>query len=316
MCPNDPRPSGDPLSAGGPLSSGDEPQGGFRVYPLVGEPLASAPSGPPAYQPYRPQPGQAVAPAWDAPDPDPGPMRVSEPARKPKKRRSLVIAVLTALVIVPIGLMVLFVVNPNDFGGPDRAPVPGSGPAEVGGNHAGEVLITRSFDDYNLDDADFSGSNLSVVTFENASLTDARFADTIIRSGSFDNARAGDADFDGAVIATTTFQAAQLSGASFHAITGSVLDFSDATLVGASFEGARLSIVDFSGATLAGADLTGLTFLMSGDFSDAGLQGARLGGADLRAANLEGADLAGATYDDATQWPAGFDIPDTAVKVD
>ena len=68
-------------------------------------------------------------------------------------------------------------------------------------------------------------------------------------------------------------------------------DLPGAVLVGADFEGALLDNVNLAGARL----------------TDASLRGVRLHDVDLSEASLSGADLGGATYDEATQWPIGFD---------
>jgi uncharacterized protein YjbI with pentapeptide repeats len=86
----------------------------------------------------------------------------------------------------------------------------------------------------------------------------------------------------------------------------------DANLRGVDLSFTGLVEVHFNRADLTGADLSCAHFEMT-EFNDAKLKHAKLAGVDLRAAgtfysvDLEGADLRGAFYDDATDFPDGFD---------
>jgi hypothetical protein len=98
-------------------------------------------------------------------------------------------------------------------------------------------------------------------------------------------------------------------------------ELSGASLSGASLNRANLSAADLPRANLFGADLRRAN--LSGAFlSGASLSGANLGQANLSGANLSGANLSGvnlseARYDDATNWPDGFNpIAAGAKKVD
>lgn len=101
------------------------------------------------------------------------------------------------------------------------------------------------------------------------------------------------------------------------------VDFAQAILSGANFAGANLSNCEMRSAVLRGtlltaADLSEAT-LDEADLTNANLRGALLArttfkqadlrGADLRGATLEAADFTGATYNDKTQFPAGFTPP-------
>ena len=88
------------------------------------------------------------------------------------------------------------------------------------------------------------------------------------------------------------------------------VDLAGAYLVGVLFTNARLRDANLSGAWLQRADLRGA------DLRGANLNGADLTGAYVNRSDLRGADLRGAVltdiqinvalYDDATQWPDGF----------
>jgi len=114
-----------------------------------------------------------------------------------------------------------------------------------------------------------------------------------------------------------------------------------APLWGANLRGAALQAADLQGAILVKAVLQGAD-LKGAKLQRAVLQEANLQGADLRAANLQGADLweaclqradlrlvdlstvrylettalGDAKADSKTQWPEGFQVPDTVVMVE
>jgi len=79
-----------------------------------------------------------------------------------------------------------------------------------------------------------------------------------------------------------------------------------AWLAGADLTTARLQHADLANANLTDANLA-YADLRDTDLTQANLAGANLRGADLRGARLVGVRLRGSWYDEATQWPAGFD---------
>jgi hypothetical protein len=91
-------------------------------------------------------------------------------------------------------------------------------------------------------------------------------------------------------------------------------------LRGANFKNADLTAASLQGCDLRAADLSGTTLahttLYLADLRGANFANAKMKACDLRQARLEGADLRGAeivecrllaTFDEATQWPDGFD---------
>src|SRR5262249_23609273 len=90
----------------------------------------------------------------------------------------------------------------------------------------------------------------------------------------------------------------------------------NANLAGATIRRANLYMAHCRGADLRGADLQAASLwgadlkradLEGANLSDTNLTGACLLGTRLQSARLEGADLTCAYYDEATEWPAGFD---------
>jgi uncharacterized protein YjbI with pentapeptide repeats len=86
-------------------------------------------------------------------------------------------------------------------------------------------------------------------------------------------------------------------------------------LKGANLKGAKLWLSNLQGANLRGANLQDANLsmtnlqganLQNADLSMTNLQGANLKGSDLRGALLREADFIGAEYNDATQFPEGF----------
>jgi uncharacterized protein YjbI with pentapeptide repeats len=87
-------------------------------------------------------------------------------------------------------------------------------------------------------------------------------------------------------------------------------DLHEASLERASLQGASLWGTDLRTANLKGA------YLHAARFRRTDLRGCDLRGADLnRVQDLEGSRLEGAKANTETQWPEGFQVPDTVVMV-
>jgi uncharacterized protein YjbI with pentapeptide repeats len=91
-------------------------------------------------------------------------------------------------------------------------------------------------------------------------------------------------------------------------------NFSGAVLTGAELWHCKLLKADLSGANLSDADLSHAILekanLKGANLKGAKLDNAKLQGADFTDANLEDASLGGAQFDEATQFPAGFALPE------
>ena len=152
----------------------------------------------------------------------------------------------------------------------------------------------QDLSDLNLQGVNFKGANLQGVKFKGTGLQGARFQgadleDAYFRGRKNKGAELRGIDFQGANLTYTYMSQAELQGADFR---------------GATLHGTRLGEANLQGAKFQGADLTGARFY------ETKLQGAKFQGADLTGIDyLEtctGLDTI--EYDEATIWPAGFDI--------
>ncbi len=155
----------------------------------------------------------------------------------------------------------------------------------------------RVFWESNLDGAHLAGVTIASPSnaFQRASFSGCDLEDAVLTGGSasfqfakFDNSKLTNAKLTGGA---SSFQEATFVGAD---LTGAVLVGTGASFQGSSFENASLN----------GAQLTG-------SFQLVNISGAHFGGADLSA--LDGDSLASCyfkvapTYNETTQFPAGFD---------
>jgi hypothetical protein len=166
-------------------------------------------------------------------------------------------------------------------------------------------LVGASMPDNTLRGADFREANLTEANFSRTSLRPRVSSSTVPFS-----------DFSDAVLDRALLMNADLVECDFERASLLEAKLSGAVLSGAIFREARLDNAELVAASALGtvfdkANLTSAllmdTLLVGASFVGADLTSAHLQGADLREAILEGASLSGAFYDDATQWPEGFD---------
>lgn len=135
----------------------------------------------------------------------------------------------------------------------------------------------------------------------------------ILQMGSPDNAfaveavrvlrehgRLTDGSLRGVNLARANLRRANLGGANLQEATLARVSLQESVLRRANLQGAVLARANLQGATLTRANLQRV------NLRDANLRGAILFGADLAGANLDGA-----TANSRTQWPEGFQVPDT-----
>ena len=179
----------------------------------------------------------------------------------------------------------------------------------------------------NLQNAELMRLNLQFVQLTGASLKRADLREVDFRNSnltqtimSYANSR--NADLRQAVLHGTDFTGADLREANFSRTELLKVNLSGTVLRGANLSRvkleARFIATDLRGANLSGADLSGAdlreTRLTGAELSDANLRGADLRGVDLSGADLSGVDLQGASYDQFTNFPAGFDPNNTNSK--
>ena len=195
------------------------------------------------------------------------------------------------------------------------------------------LLRSGDYQNIYLENADFSGCNLTRAEFKNAQLSSAHLSGTILKGANLLEAKLDDANLEGANLARVNLagavlKAAHLEGANLTKADLSGADLYDAIfdspesgggkedpdegkrtslreanlsrakmikshLKGANLERAVLENADLAGASLEGANLTGAK-MAGADLTGAKMAGADLSGADLRGACLIGADLADA----------------------
>jgi uncharacterized protein YjbI with pentapeptide repeats len=149
-----------------------------------------------------------------------------------------------------------------------------------------------------LDGANLEGADLSRAQLQGSHLHRAQLQGANLHSAQLQEASLVDAELKGALLRGADLQGANLNGANLQ--QGQL---EDAQLQGTHFNSANLQTAVLRRANLQGARLRGA------DLQGADLSGANLQGAHLDRAQLQGAHLLGARFDNATIWPASFDVP-------
>jgi len=144
--------------------------------------------------------------------------------------------------------------------------------------------------------------DLGTVDLRRSRLTRAKLSGIRLRHSNLADAWMRQIDLEGSDLEDTDLRLANLNEAR---LAGASLRH--AYLDEADVHGAHLTAADLSEASLRKADLRGADLRRS-RLRGADLRGADLRGADLRGAQLEHADLSGVRSDQATVWPAGFDM--------
>ncbi|MBS0202291.1 MAG: pentapeptide repeat-containing protein [Planctomycetes bacterium] len=144
-----------------------------------------------------------------------------------------------------------------------------------------DLQTIKSFPQAKLDGKILDGINFSSLHFEN---------------GNFENASLVEADFDFGSYKNSNFRKAKLQ------FTGKWSHFENCDFTGADLTSANLSSAYLQLAVFSKANMTG-----------ANLASAHVQGANLIGAKLNGSSLQGAEFDEATQFPKGFTIPETMV---
>lgn len=213
--------------------------------------------------------------------------------------------------------------------------------AEKRENLSGQNLSGQNFTSANLRGALMVRVNLRNAVLEKADLRGAKLASADMRDARFVNADLRDAnlsraDMRGAVFSYADLSGASLRGAIFRGAEFQSADLHNVTLKNMDLRGAWFNETNLRGADLLGANLQQTSLaqatlsyasLRNADLRGAMLRGADLQGTDLRGADLRNADLrrtdvggkpgwgthgmakfSGALYNDATQFPDGFDM--------
>jgi uncharacterized protein YjbI with pentapeptide repeats len=163
-------------------------------------------------------------------------------------------------------------------------------------------LSEATFQLANLNGADLSGANLTDAWLYGSKLTDANLSGASLAGASLAFARLAGADFDGANVAGVFFAAPTEGGFTkeqlYSTASYQAKDLHGISLWGAStyffvVNGSILSGWDFSGQNLSGAEL-GEADLTNANFAGANLTDASFYGATLTSADLTGAIVAGA----------------------
>jgi len=199
------------------------------------------------------------------------------------------------------------------------------------------ILINSNLRETVLTGIQAAESKLNGANLSESVLNGGLFSLADLGGTNLENARLRGAWFNLASLTSANLVGADLNGALLYGSDLSGADLRDAKLNGAVLIGANLS-----GADLRGADLTGATLTLplppnvGNDFSYQNLSGAELISAmnqsllkslflDNRMNKLpetrikpilKDTLLQGTKYDSATIWPAGFIIPDSAIKVE
>ena len=162
-------------------------------------------------------------------------------------------------------------------------------------------LRNASFNNAELDNADFIDVSCSGASFSNSNLRKACFREVDLQKANFERANLYKADFISATLTDARFAKAHLVEAYFLSANCNGADFSDAHLRDVNFGnadliGANLGSAYLGGANLNGANLSG-AILQKTSLYEADLRKANLSGADLRGANLSGANLSNAVLE-------------------
>ena len=112
----------------------------------------------------------------------------------------------------------------------------------------------------------------------------------------------------GSDLAFSDLKGANLSNANLSNLSLFGANLSGANLIDADLGGANLIGAILEGANLTGANLEGAV-LIRANLSEANLFGANLIRANLHGTNLLGAKIDGVKWDSTTNWPEGFNPP-------
>jgi uncharacterized protein YjbI with pentapeptide repeats len=217
-------------------------------------------------------------------------------------------------------------------------------------------IVNQGADGRNLSGVNLSGAQLAQARLAGADLSGASLSSSNLRGADLRNANLHGAGLDFAELQGADLTGADLEGVELtfpkldsttridpkwrlaweidsKGLPGADLagvDLSRANLHGGKLEGANLSGANLSSAVLfhtylskanlSKANLHGAelfdALLIDADFSGADLSDTILISADLTGANLAEAKLTGARYSPKTIWPAGFQPPPNAVKME
>ena len=190
------------------------------------------------------------------------------------------------------------------------------------------ALVGRQMPFWNLQNARYSGANLSYSSLHGCEADGAHFVDIKALHTDFSRANVKNAHFTGAQLQHSRLIGLQAQGANF---SGANLDRTDAREavflganlsnvsavhmlgLGADFSAANATKAIFDYATLRGAIFNGALLsdasFIEADLAGASFQDARFAGANLaRAINYQDADFTGACRTAATQLPPGLQL--------
>lgn len=157
---------------------------------------------------------------------------------------------------------------------------PAAGVDWSGCSKVNRLMAGYDFSNANLENADFSRSDLTGTNFSNAKASKIDLSRSLLNGAIMTGAMLDHAIFDRAVLTNADLSDANLDRASFDR----------AELTGAKLSGGKLQKAELGRALLGGADLTKAD--LTGAFlARADLRGARLDGANFRNATVQLADL-------------------------
>lgn len=169
--------------------------------------------------------------------------------------------------------------------------------------------VTLSHTD--LSKLDLAAYDLHRAELRAAMLRETKLTEADLEAADLEGSNLAGADLSYCALGWANLQRCNLHGAQLHHanLLGADLRFADlsqadlryAVLNGANCRYANLATADLRHANLDWIDLEGAN-LEGADFREADLSWA-----DLRQVDLTGAQMEGALYNDATQWPEGFD---------
>ncbi len=153
---------------------------------------------------------------------------------------------------------------------------------------------------------DLSNSKLAMANMSRAILSGARFSKADLNNVNFKEAKIVHAQLDDANLNGASFQQANVTFSNLNKA-----NLRSANLVKATFKQANLEEADLTDANLTKANL------FKANLKNANLERANLSGANLNKASLDGVNLKETVYNNATNWPIGFDINNTsAINID
>lgn len=177
-------------------------------------------------------------------------------------------------------------------------------------------LSKATFDNVELENADFTNANLYSTEFLNVNFRGAKFSDANLHSvrcrksyfmkAEFPNANLRSAKFSGPMnLQETIFSGANLSFAEFTGTNLAKADFSNANLAAGDFSDTSIWKAKFSDAILRESKFSNANLRQS-EFPSANLKGAEFPHADMGRARFPNADLAEAEFSNADLWWAEF----------